>query len=261
MVIALDCDNVITNTTACVLAQHYVDTGEKLTLDDIKGYYIENYVGDDYKDDFHLIFFKKEMWKRVQVLPHCVEVVKRLHDKGNEIYFVTSTEPQNVAKKARFLQRTFPFLDIRKRLITTHNKQMIKCDLLIDDCIDNVLNADYTSILMDYPWNSTAIFDDASYDNIYRVFDWLEVEPMIEYIQTLKNSNENKEITSEDSTKNPSVINSSIIPLFLDDEQIGVVRQIENGVMSGEISLGNLSVEMLQLSDSKYEVKAIRIKH
>ena len=44
-------------------------------------------------------------------------------------------------------------------------------------------------------------------------------------------------------------------------EQIGVVRQIENGVMSGEISLGNLSVEMLQLSDNKYEVKAIRIKH
>ena len=30
--------------------------------------------------------------------------------------------------------------------------------------------------------------------------------------------------------------------------------------MSGEISLGNLSVEMLQLNDNKYEVKAIRIK-
>ena len=186
MVIALDVDNVCVDTTACVLAQHYADTGEKLTLDDIKGYYIENYVGDDYKDDFHLIFFKKEMWKRVQVLPHCVEVVKRLHDKGNEIWFVTSTEPQNVAKKARFLQRTFPFLDIRKRLITTHSKQMIKCDLLIDDCIDNVLNADYVSILMDYPWNSTAIFDDASDDKIYRVFNWTQVEPMIEYIQKVK---------------------------------------------------------------------------
>ena len=261
MIIGIDVDSTVCNTTESVIAQHYADTGEKLTLDDIKSYYIENYVGDDYKDDFHLIFYKKEMWKRVKVIPHCVEVIKRLHDRGEEIYFVTSTEPQNVTKKARFLQRTFPFLDIRKRLITTHNKQMIKCDLLIDDCIDNVLNADYVSILLDYPWNSTAIFDESEYDNIYRVFDWLEVEPMIEYIQTLKNSNENKEITSEDSTKNPSVINSSIIPLFLDDEQIGVVRQIENGVMSGEISLGNLSVEMLQLSDSKYEVKAIRIKH
>ena len=259
MVIALDCDNVITNTTACVLAQHYADTGEKLTLDDIKGYYIENYVGDDYKDDFHLIFFKKEMWKRVQVLPHCVEVVKRLHDKGNEIYFVTSTETQNVTKKARFLQRTFPFLDIRKCLITTHCKQMIGVDILIDDYEMNLINGSYFGILMDYPWNRN--FDDASDDKIYRVFDWTQVEPMIEYIQTLKNSNENKAITSGDIAKNPSVINSSIIPLFLDDKQIGVVRQIENGVMSGEISLGNLSVEMLQLSDSKYEVKAIRIKH
>ena len=192
MVIALDVDNVITNTTACVLEQHYTDTGEKLNLDDIKGYYIENYVGDDYKDDFHLIFFKKEMWKRVQVLPHCIDVVKRLYDKGNEIWFVTSTEPQNVAKKARFLQRTFPFLDIRKRLITTHCKQMIRCDILVDDCIDNVVGANYTSILMDYPWNSTAIFDEAEYDNIYRVFDWLQVEPMIEYIEKVKYIKENK---------------------------------------------------------------------
>ena len=259
MIIGIDVDSTVCNTTESVLQQHYADTGEKLTLDDIKSYYIENYVGDDYKDDFHLIFFKKEMWKRVQVLPHCVEVVKRLHDKGNEIWFVTSTEPQNVTKKARFLQRTFPFLDIRKCLITTHCKQMMGVDILIDDYEMNLINGSYFGILMDYPWNRN--FDDASDDNIYRVFDWLQVEPMIEYIQTLKNGNENKEVTLEDSTKNPSVINSSIIPLFLDDKQIGVVRQTENGVMSGEIYYSNVSVEMLQLNDNKYEVKAFRIKH
>ena len=259
MIIGIDCDNVVCNTTESVLAQHYADTGEKLTLDDIKSYYIENYVSDDYKDDFHLIFYKKEIWKRVKVIPHCVEVIKRLHDRGDSIYFVTSTEPQNITKKARFLQRMFPFLDIRKCLITTHCKQMIGVDILIDDYEMNLINGSYFGILMDYPWNRN--FDDASDDKIYRVFDWTQVEPMIEYIQTLKNSNENKAITSGDIAKNPSVINSSIIPLLLDDKQIGVVRQIENGVMSGEISLGNLSVEMLQLSDSKYEVKAIRIKH
>lgn len=184
MVIALDVDNVCVDTTACVLAQHYADTDERLTLDDIKSYYIENYVSDDYKDDFHLIFFKKEMWKRVQVLPHCVEVVKRLHDKGNEIWFVTSTEPQNVSKKARFLQRTFPFLDIRKRLITTHCKQMINVDILIDDYEMNLINGSYFGILMNYPWNSN--FDDASDDKIYRVFNWTQVEPMLEYIQKVK---------------------------------------------------------------------------
>ena len=192
MKIALDVDNTIVNTTSCVLAQHYIDTGEKLNLDDIKGYYIENYVGDDYKDDFHLIFFKKEMWKRVQVLPHCIDVVKRLYDKGNEIWFVTSTEPQNVAKKARFLQRTFPFLDIRKRLITTHCKQMINVDILIDDYDMNLINGSYFGILMDYPWNSTAIFDEAEYDNIYRIFDWSQVEPMIEYIEKVNYIKEDK---------------------------------------------------------------------
>ena len=184
MIIGIDVDNTIVNTTSCVIAQHYADTGEKLTLDDIKSYYIENYVSDGYKDDFHLIFFKKEMWKRVQVLPNCVEVIKRLHDRGEEIYFVTSTEPQNITKKARFLQRTFPFLDIRKRLITTHNKQMINVDILIDDYEMNLINGSYFGILMSYPWNRN--FDEAAYDNIYRVFDWTQVNSMIEYIQTLR---------------------------------------------------------------------------
>lgn len=188
MVIGIDIDNVCVNTTSCILEQHYADTGERLTLDDIKTYYIENYVSDDYKDDFHLIFLKKEMWKRVKVLPNCVEVIKRLHDRGEEIYFVTSTESQNVAKKARFLQRTFPFLDIRKRLITTHCKQMIKCDVLIDDYEENLKNGSYFGILMNYPWNRN--FDDASDDKIYRVFDWTQVEPMLEVIK--KNMTESK---------------------------------------------------------------------
>ena len=117
----------------------------------------------------------------------------------------------------------------------------------------------YKSILMTYPWNAN--FDDASDENVYRVNNWLEVEPMIEYIQTLKNSNENKAITSGDIAKNPNVVHSNSVPLLLDDKQIGVVRQTENGVMSGEIYYSNVSVEMLQLNDNKYEVKAIRIKH
>ena len=190
MKIGIDIDNVCVNTTSCILEQHYADTGERLTLDDIKTYYIENYVSDDYKDDFHLIFLKKEMWKRVKVIPHCVEVIKRLHDSGNSIYFVTSTEPQNVAKKARFLQRTFPFLDIRKRLITTHCKQMIKCDVLIDDYEENLKNGSYFGILMNYPWNRN--FDDASDDKIYRVFDWTQVEAMLEVITKIMAESKNK---------------------------------------------------------------------
>ena len=191
MRILLDCDNVICDTTRSVLDVHYEKTGERLSIDDIKTYYIENFVSPEYKDDFYTIFLDKRVWKGIKVLPHCVEVVERLHNAGHEIWIVTSTEAANVHKKARFLQRTFPFLNIRKRLITTPYKQILNADLLIDDCVDNVINAQYKSILMTYPWNAN--FDDASDENIYRVNNWLEVEPMIEYIEkvNLKRSEKN----------------------------------------------------------------------
>src|SRR5574344_418797 len=195
MIIGVDIDNCLISTTEAVLSQHYVDTGEKLTLDDIKSYYIENHVSEEYRDDFHLIFLKKEMWKRAKVIPNCVEVIRRLHNQGHQIYFVTSTEAKNVAKKSSFLQRTFPFLDIRKRLITTHCKQMINVDILIDDYEMNLINGSYFGILMNYSWNSN--FDDASDDKIYRVFDWTQVEPMIEYVQKVKYIKENKNATQE----------------------------------------------------------------
>ena len=190
MIIGIDVDETVCDTCQAVLDQHYADTGERLSLNDIKSYYIEDYIGDDYKDDFYLIFFKKEMWKRVEVLPNCVEVIKRLYDKGNEIWFITACDPENVSKKASFLQRTFPFLDIRNCLITTRCKQLVNVDIMIDDYEKNLVNSNYYGILLDYSWNRN--FDEAEYDNIYRVFDWLEVEPMIEYIEKVKYIKENK---------------------------------------------------------------------
>ena len=192
MIIGIDVDETVCDTCQAVLDQHYADTGERLSLNDIKSYYIEDYVGDDYKDDFYLIFFKKEMWKRVKVLPNCVEVIKRLYDKGNEIWFITACDPENVSKKTSFLQRTFPFLDIRNCLITTRCKQLINVDIMIDDYEKNLINSNYYGILLDYSWNRN--FDEAAYDNIYRVFDWLQVEPMIEYIEkvNLKRSEKNE---------------------------------------------------------------------
>lgn len=190
MVIGVDIDNCILSTTEAVLAQHYADTGERLTLDDITSYYIENHVSEEYRDDFYLIFLKKEMWKRAKVIPNCVEVIKRLHNQGHQIYFVTSTEAKNVAKKSSFLRKTFPFLNIRKCLITTPYKQIINLDVLIDDCIDNVIFAPYYSIIMDYPWNHN--YDDAGNDKTYRVFNWLQVEPMLEVITKIMAESKSK---------------------------------------------------------------------
>ena len=38
---------------------------------------------------------------------------------------------------------------------------------------------------MNYPWNKN--FDDAEHDNIYRIYDWTQVEAMVDIIERIKN--------------------------------------------------------------------------
>lgn len=180
--IGCDIDNVVYSTAQAVLDVHYENTGERLHLADIKTYGIEDYVSEQYRENFHKMFLDKRVWKRVELLPNCVETIKQLHDMGHEIYFVTATETANVHKKFQFLCRAFPFIDVRKRLITTQCKQMIRLDVLIDDCVDNLVGGDYYGILFNYPWNE-GYFDypwDYDYEtNIRKVSGWSEVPDVI----------------------------------------------------------------------------------
>lgn len=184
MIIGVDIDNIVYGTSTSVLNVHYENTGERLHLSDIKSYHIENYVSEEYREEFYRIFTDKRVWKGVELFPHCVDVIKRLHDKGHDIHFITATETANIHKKFRFLSRTFPFINVRKKLITTQNKQMIKCDVLIDDYEKNLVGGDYHGILFNYPWNEN--FDDAAHDNIFRVNDWTQVEDVVEFIERLR---------------------------------------------------------------------------
>lgn len=164
-----------------MLDVHFENTGERLSLNDIKSYGIEDYVSEEYKKGFHKIFLDKRVWKRVQLLPNCVETIRQLHNMGHKIYFITATETANVHKKFQFLCRTFPFINVRKRLITTQRKQMIKVDVLIDDCIDNLIDGEYYGILFDYPWNKNM-----STLNMTRVNEWNEVIDVIKNIDETK---------------------------------------------------------------------------
>lgn len=81
--------------------------------------------------------------------------IEKYHDLGCEIYIVTATDPQNVSNKAAWLQEQLPFLNMYDSLIIIKNKQMLSgdIDILIDDCVDNLVGGYYHKILFDYPWN------------------------------------------------------------------------------------------------------------
>lgn len=181
MIIGVDVDNVIVTLCKAVLDVHYEDTGERLEVSDIKDYYIEKFVSPQYRPNFYKIFLDKRVWKRVELLPGCVETIRKLHDAGHQIFFVTATEPENITKKAGFLQRTFPFIDVRKHFISTHCKQMIKLDVLIDDYQSNIIGADYKAIMFDYPWNRN--IDEDKYLNMFRVRGWQDVFETVKFLE------------------------------------------------------------------------------
>lgn len=181
MRILVDVDNVLNNLAESVINVYNEDSGDNLKIEDIHNYYIENYVKESYKDTFHNYFHDKRVWSNVTVTPDCQKyLAKLIHDCDNEVLFATSTTPRNVPKKAAWLQRNFPFLNIEKSLIVTPsineiNKSIIKADILIDDSLTNLLGNDreYESICVDKPWNKNEA--ESKWKKFHRCTNWEEI--------------------------------------------------------------------------------------
>ena len=132
-----------------VLTIYNEDVGDNLTVDDIKDYYIEKYVKPETRETFYEYFTDKRVWKRIKLIDNCVDIIKEFYNSGHDIYFVTSTEAENVYKKSKWLQRNFPFLNIRKRLICIHNKKLLEgLDVLVDDYLGNLVGSKYHKIVL-----------------------------------------------------------------------------------------------------------------
>ena len=181
MIIGVDVDNVVNNLTERVLQVYNSDNNDTLTINDITEYHMQDFVKPECRDNFYKYFVDERVWKNVSVINNCVEVVKKYHDLGHTIYFVTSTEPINVSTKANWLQKKFPFLDICERLICIQNKQLLEgIDILIDDCYENLAGGKYLKVLVEYPWNKKAKL---SWD-MAKCKNWKEINRVLEVFTT-----------------------------------------------------------------------------
>ena len=171
--VALDIDNCICNTTEAVLSLYNEEWNDNLTLDDIKSYWIENYVKPEARENFHKYFLSKTMWKRVK--PINIEPIQALIDDDKfEVYFVTATSAENCAKKISFLSKHLKNIDISDRFIRTTHKEMIKADVLIDDCTDNLnSDPDKLNLCLAYPWNTD--FEGRRFGYMEDIVTWLQL--------------------------------------------------------------------------------------
>ncbi len=137
-------------------------------------------VDDAYPDLTHEQILSVPMepgfWSTVEPVPGAVEALQRLMDAGHEVYIVTATLLENIPEKMNdLLFRYFPFLSWNQ-VIITHDKQMIRGDVLIDDAVHNLEGGDYAKLLMTAPHNKNY---DAEANGMIRVNNWAEIEAVI----------------------------------------------------------------------------------
>ena len=61
------------------------------------------------------------------------------------------------------------------------NKGLLKSDIIIDDCLDNLIETNALRICLDQPWNRD-VFCDLTYD-IKRAFDWNDIIEIIKFLE------------------------------------------------------------------------------
>ena len=180
MIIGIDIDNVITTTTEAVLEYINERLETSFVIEDVKQYYIENLLDEKYRWIVADAFHNSQMWKKVKPVEGAFETIKKLIDDGHEVYFCTSTLPENVRKKIKYIIRNsnLSYQFVSKRMINIHNKQLLNLDILIDDCLSNLVgNRNYYSICLDYPWNR--IDEGCTIEGFYRAKNWNEIYEFI----------------------------------------------------------------------------------
>ena len=122
------------------------------------------------------IFGTDRFWADMEIQPKAQQVVKKLIDKGHEVYIVTAPWPtaKNCkSEKEEWIKRFLPSFDLRN-IIFCYNKNLLTGDLIIDDAPYNISNNNCKySIIFDYPYNQDT-------KATFRAKDWSEIDKIIQ---------------------------------------------------------------------------------
>jgi len=72
----IDMDEVIVDKRSLKVANDYL--GTNYTLDNIKGFYIQNIIPKEQQEDFWDFFFSKNVYDYAEILPNAYEVMEEL---------------------------------------------------------------------------------------------------------------------------------------------------------------------------------------
>lgn len=174
--ICIDMDDTIENLLAAWIDELNMRYHLDKKVEDVVAWEMSTLYPELTDEQIFAPLFCDAFWKTVQPKADAVKYVQQLINDGHDVYICTSSHYATIkAKVEAVLTKHFPAIRWDK-IIVASNKQMIRCDIMIDDGPHNLINGEYVKILLDAPHNKS--FDESVY-KIKRVHTWEEIYTLI----------------------------------------------------------------------------------
>lgn len=180
MIIAVDCDQVLNNLIEKTLEFYNTHNNKNIKISELTSYNLYDCLKKEDADGIIKLFKNKALWDSLTPVEGAKEGLKKLIDNGHKVRIVTATAPENFVWKMSWFKKHFPFFNT-DNVIRMMDKSLLKCDILIDDCLDQLLGHKMCHrVCLDYPWNRN--ITDFIYD-IRRCKNWNEILEIVNQIE------------------------------------------------------------------------------
>lgn len=181
--IMIDMDEVICDGGFLSLVNQFLKSN--YTLEDVKGYYIQDLIPKERHEEWSKFFNTKNVYDDAKFLPDTYEVMEKL-SKKYELYITTAYifrdneeySANNLKNKFEWLFENLPFISPDNYIFTT-NKEIINCDIKIDDKLLNLRGDAQIKLLFTAYHNKQLTDEELKENEVIRVDGWKDIEKIL----------------------------------------------------------------------------------
>jgi 5'(3')-deoxyribonucleotidase len=183
--IMIDMDDVVCDGGFLYLINQF--THKNYTVEDFTKYYMQDVIPLDSKSEWQKFFASNNMYEHANFIGNAHDVIQKLNEKY-EVFIVTSyitkdnisTSGKLLKDKFDWLQENLPFIS-PYNYVFTGNKDIIDCDIKIDDKLSNLTGNIHTKtkLLFTAYHNKNLADEELNNNNVQRVDNWNEIEKIL----------------------------------------------------------------------------------
>ena len=180
MTIMCDIDDVLNNLMEKTIELYNSRFNKNIKVADLTEYNFSDCLPKEDVDAILALFKDKKLWNSLSPVAGASNGLKTLIKQGHQVYLATATNPVNFAWKVEWCTKHFPFIHA-DNIIRAVDKSVLKCDIIIDDYMENLTSNTAYKVCFDKPWNRDEK-KDFIYD-IQRAHNWKEIVSAVNDIE------------------------------------------------------------------------------